>query len=277
MLPESVQTVSLRSDSAGYQIELLKYCAEGRNERFGKIEFSISVDVTAEFRKAALAADAEWKPLLRKKMRKKADGTIHEEFEDIGQEYAEVAFVPNWIACGRQNAPEYRFLAIREPLQQLELLPIQDQLKLPFQTVDFPDIGRYKLFGVVTNRLKMAGDELIRWHRERCGNSEKAHAIMKDDLAGGQFPSADFGENAAWWAMMILAMNLNVIMQRLVLGVQWVGRRMKAIRSHLITLPGQVIYHARQLIVRLGAGHPSNNLLLRVRQGILALAAVPSG
>jgi hypothetical protein len=29
--------------------------------------------------------------------------------------------------------------------------------------------------------------------------------------------------------------------------------------------------------VRLGAGHPSNELLLRVRQGILALVPMPSG
>jgi hypothetical protein len=277
LLPEGVETVSLRSDSAGYQIELLKYCAEGRNDRFGVIKFAVSADVNAEFRNAALAADVEWKQLLHKKVRKKADGTICEEFEDIGQEYAEVAFVPTWIACGRKDAPEYRFLAIREPLQQLDLLPIQEQPQLPFQTVEFHDRGRCKFFGVVTNRLKMPGDELIRWHRERCGNSEKAHSVMKDDFAGGQFPSADFGENAAWWTMMILAMNLNIIMQRLVLGGMWIGRRMKAIRSHLITLPGQVMYHARQLIVRLGAGHPSNSLLLRVRQGILALAAVPSG
>jgi hypothetical protein len=42
-------------------------------------------------------------------------------------------------------------------------------------------------------------------------------------------------------------------------------------------LPGQVMMHARQLIVRLGADHPSNDLLMRVRQGILALAAAPSG
>ena len=31
LLPDDVQTVSLRSDSAGYQTELLKYCAEGKN------------------------------------------------------------------------------------------------------------------------------------------------------------------------------------------------------------------------------------------------------
>jgi hypothetical protein len=277
MLPADVEKVSLRSDSAGYQVELLKYCAEGQNERFGVIEFTVSVDVNTEFRKTALAADVEWKPLLRKRVSQKADGTIHEEFEDVGQEYAEVAFVPNWIACGRKDAPEYRFLAIREPLRQLDLLPIQEQPDLPFQTVDFHGCGRYKLFGVVTNRLTMPGDDLIRWHRERCGNSEKAHAVMKDDLAGGKLPSADFGVNAAWWAVMILAMNLNVAMKRLVLGGQWATRRMKAVRLHLIALPGQVIHHARRLIVRLGSGHPSNALLFRVRQGILALAAVPSG
>jgi len=125
--------------------------------------------------------------------------------------------------------------------------------------------------------LTMPGDVLIRWHRERCGMSEKAHAVMKDDLAGGKMPSALFGVNAAWWAVMIIAMNLNTTMKRLVLGAQWATRRMKAIRVHLIALPGQVMMHARQLIVRLGADHPSNDLLMRVRQGILALAAVPSG
>jgi hypothetical protein len=266
LLPDDVQTVSLRSDSAGYQTELLKYCAEGKNERFGRIEFAISADVNAEFRRAALAADAVWKPLCD------ADGRPN-EYE---QEYAEVAFVPSWIGNGRKDAPEYRFLAIREPLRQLDLPHIK-ALTLPFPTQEFGNAGRYKLFGVVTNRLTMPGDALIHWHRERCGMSEKAHAVMKDDLAGGKMPSAYFGVNAAWWTIMIIAMNLNTTMKRLVLGAQWATRRMKAIRVHLIALPGQVMMHARQLIVRLGAGHPSNDLLLRVRQGILALAAVPSG
>jgi hypothetical protein len=277
MLPKSVETVSVRSDSAGYQIDFLKYCAEGKNERFGVIDFAISSDVTEEFRKATLAKDIQWKPLLRKTVREKSDGTLDEKFEDIGQEYAEVDFKPKWILHGGEDAPKYRFLAIREPLQQLDLLPGEDQPKLPFPTVEFDDRGRYKLFGVVTNRLEMPGDEVIRWHRERCGDSEKVHAVMKDDLAGGQFPSADFGENAAWWAIMLLALNLNVIMQRLVLGKNWIGRRMKAMRLQLIALPGQVMYHARQLIVRLCGGHPSSTLLLRARQRILALASAPSG
>jgi hypothetical protein len=44
---------------------------------------------------------------------------------------------------------------------------------------------KYKVTGVVTNR-EIAGDELIWWYRKRCGKSEEAHSVMKEDLAGGK-------------------------------------------------------------------------------------------
>jgi hypothetical protein len=43
-------------------------------------------------------------------------------------------------------------------------------------------------------------------------------AVMKEDLAGGNLPSKLFRANAAWWAIMLLAYNLNNAMKRLVLG-----------------------------------------------------------
>ena len=39
-----------------------------------------------------------------------------------------------------------------------------------------------------------------------------------------------FGANAAWWAISVLAFNLNSAMKRLVLGGQWVAKRLKAVR-----------------------------------------------
>src|ERR1039457_71876 len=157
LLPDDVQTVSLRSDSAGYQTELLKYCAEGKNERFGRIEFAVSADVTAEFRRAALATDAIWKPLGD------PDGPPKEK----KKKSAKVPFVRWGIGNGRKDARDFRFLATREPLRQLDLPHIK-ALTLPFPTQEFGNAGRYKLFGVVTNRLTMPGDALIPWHRERC-------------------------------------------------------------------------------------------------------------
>lgn len=256
LLPAGVEKVYLRSDAAGYQGDLLKYCAEGKNKRFGVIEFAVGVDVTAEFKKAVReVAEADWRPLP-----KESGGRV--------QEYAEVCFVPRLVGA-KKHGPVYRYLAIREPLEQPMLPGMDGQLSFPFQTMDWGGM-KYKVTGVVTNR-DLPGDEVIGWYRERCGKSEEAHSIMKEDLAGGKLPSGLFGANAAWWQIMILAFNLNVAMKRLVLGGDWVNRRMKAIRFWLINLPGRVLEHGRQLFVRLTGGHPSNEILFEARRRMVCL------
>ena len=47
-------------------------------------------------------------------------------------------------------------------------------------------------------------------------------------ITGGQLPSGLFGANAAWWTLMILALNLNAAMKRPVMGKGWLTKRMKA-------------------------------------------------
>ena len=263
-LPASVTKVSLRSDTAGYQEELLLYCGEGKDARFGVIEFAIGADVTEAFRAAVLAtAESEWKPLIRM-----FDGKP----QQTDQEWAEICYVPAWAGHSKKRA-DYRFLAIREPLRQLELFA---EASLPFPTQAFGTKGTYKLFGVVTNK-KQAGDQVIWWLRERCGKSEEVHAALKSDLAGGQLPSGRFGANAAWWALAVLAHNLNAAMKKLVLGKAWVGKRMKALRFRLIALPGRVVSHARKLIVRLGAGAEALAMIVTARQTIRALRCGPAG
>ena len=128
----------MRSDTAGYQEELLLYCGEGKDPRFGVIEFAIGADVTEAFRAAVRTTpESGWKPLIRK-----TDG----QPQHTDQEWAEVVYVPNWAGHSRNRA-DYRFLAIREPLRQLAL---GDEAKLPFPTQAFGPKGVYKLFAVVT-------------------------------------------------------------------------------------------------------------------------------
>lgn len=265
LLPQGVERVNLRSDTAGYQWELLKYCAEGKNERFGVIRFVVGVDVTPEFKKAVIQVpEADWKPLERKLGAPK-------------QEWAEVVFVPNAIG-GSKNGPDYRFLAIREVLPEeptLPGIPAAEQQELPFPTIELSkgtQKWRYKLHGIVTNDLEGSGPELIQWYRDRCGKSEEAHYIMKEELAGGRLPSGDFGENAAWWAIMILALNLFQLMNRQVLGGRWATKRLKAVRFGLIGLAGRVMTKARQLRIRVEAAEETFALLLRAREKIALLA-----
>ena len=266
-----VQKVFVRSDSAAYQADYLLWMAKGDKTGVGVIEFTVSADVTPEFRAAvATLAESDWKPVLRPE--KQEDGKV--EMVATGKESAEVCFVPQWLAHSKTN-PELRYVAVRERLSEADQLRFPgmeaEQLDLPFPAMDCPQ-GRYKLHGIVTNRLAMSAAEVILWHWERCGKSEEAHAVMKDDLAGGRFPCGSFGPNAAWWAIMIIAFNLNAAMKRLVLGGNWTNLRMKAMRFRFICLPGRVLDHARQLIIRLTASHPLYGVLTGARERMVQLA-----
>ncbi|WP_233586849.1 transposase [Legionella sp. km772] len=241
LLPPDVKQVNLRSDSAGYQEDLIRYCAEGDDSRFGVISFAIAARVSAGIKKEALSRDEKhWHPIYQED----ADGNKIK----TNQEWADICFVPEWAVRSKAS---YRYLAIREMMKPSKTKQ-DDELDLPFQTIKLNEV-RYKLFSVVTNR-DIDGSDLIQWHRKRCGKSEHVHSTQKEGLAGGQFPSNLFGANAAWWAIMVLSFNLNRLMQIVALPKELKESKMKALRFHVIQLPGQVIHHARSVFVRV-EGH----------------------
>ncbi len=203
----------------------------------------------------------DWQPLYRE---------VNGQMQETGRQWAEVCFVPSKIGHSKKG-PEYRYLATREELRQAELPGVQKSDEEYLFPVMQLKGQRYKVFGIVTN-MDWAGQELIPWLYERCGKSEEAHSAMKSDFAGGRFPSGDFGENAAWWWIMVLAYNLNALMKRLVLGESWVNKRMKAMRFGLINIAARVIERSRRLWIRISERHPSSGLLLDMRHRIAQLA-----
>lgn len=267
-LPKGVQTVRLRSDSAGYEAELLRYCAEGKSKRFGAIEFTVSADITKPLRAAvAELSDEDWKPLPQ---------YLQGEPFPSDHQWAEVCYVPNSLST-MKNGPTYRFVVMREPLRQLTLpgVEAEDDKELPFPVVEEADGRRFKLSAIVTNRHDIPGEELIRWHRERCGAAEAAHAVMKHDLAGGRVPSGKFGANAAWWAIMILAANLVAILKHAVLRGRWAKARLKALRFGFFHVVGRLTTHARVTTCRVAEPFVALFALARVRVAELARGPSP--
>jgi hypothetical protein len=266
MLPEGVKTVSFRADTASYQHDLLSYMAEGLHPKYGVIDFAVGTPVEAAIKAEINRLDeTDWKRLQVRHKKTK-------EWVDTSYEWAEVVHVPNRVAA-RTSHPGYRYIVTREALRQQPLTGTEDQVKFNFPAAVMKE-QYYKLYAMVTNR-KEPGDEIIRWYRERCGKSEQAHDTMKNELAGGQLPSNKFGVNAAWWQIMVIAMNLNSAMKRLVLapalGKQWAKSRLKAIRYQIINLPGRIVNHARELWVKIG-GVAALSRLRDVRLRIAALA-----
>lgn len=266
-LPESVERVSVRMDSAGYQHEVLEYCATGDHGRREVIDFTISCDMTPALRaEACRVAEEDWQALYRLE-----DGCL----QRTKQEWAEVVFVPN--ASATVKCAPYRYLVVRELVEQGVLPGMEGDAQLE---LDFPTIvcagWTYRVRGIVTNK-EGDGAEVICWHNLRCGRSEEAHAVMKTDLAGGTFPSGKFGANAAWWGMMLLAYNLHAAMRLMVLPGSLRRKRLKALRFALIAVPGRIVEHARRVSVRLARGHPALGWLWEMRAALRGLALAGSG
>jgi len=172
-LPPTIRLVRVRSDSAAYVHELLDWCREKVPGR-PWIEFAISADMTDELRAPIQALPEEaWKPLRK----------VTEKGLIVGRkEWAEIEFVPSKSSRKKRMHPD-RYVVIR-------IRPAQGEL--------FGDGNAYHSFAVVTNIWSWNGERLLQWQRERCGTVEKAHDVLKNDLAGGVMPARRFLANAAW-------------------------------------------------------------------------------
>jgi hypothetical protein len=252
-LPKMDKPIFFRSDAAGYQIELLKFCDDK------KIQFGVGCPISKEFRKAVQALpESAWHKL------------------DKSREYAEVCFVPSSLATTKKKRYEFRYIATRELIdKQLVLFEALDSVESEYPyPVMVLNGGRYKTHALVTNRA-IPAPELIKWYYKRCGNSEEAHGILKNDLAGGALPSNHYNANAIWWWVAVIAHNIHSAFKLLCCEESLQKSRLKGMRFRIINIAGLVIEHGRQLIVRLNAGESAYRLLSKIRQAICGLRPCP--
>ena len=218
--------VRVRSDSAAYDREVLDHW-EGR-----RWHFAVSADMTRQLRaEIDKLTPEEWQLW---------------EVEKGGyvREWAEVPYVPS-RSTEKKDAKPYRYLAIR--------------IRSP-QGVLFNDGTKVKCFAVVTNDWGMEGRELLSWQRGKAGTVEHVNRVIKDELAGGVYPSGKFGANAAWLRLQVITHNLLELLKATALDQEFRHARPKRLRFAIFTQFGRVVHHARESFIRLGT---------RVLEGLL--------
>ena len=249
-LPKADKPIFFRSDTAGYQIDLLKFCDDSN------VRFAVGCPISPEFRKAVRELPVSaWRKLDKKR------------------QYAEVCFVPSSIATTKKRKHEFRYLVTRESMQEQLTLFDAPEPDYPFPVIDLNG-NRYKIHAIVSNR-DIAAPELIQWYYNRCGNSEEAHAILKNDLAGGTLPCEHFHANANWWWLAVIAHNMHSAFKALCCDKSFQKSRLKRIRFHIINIPGLVFERGRSLIVRLNSGESAYRLLSGIRRTICGLRPCP--
>jgi hypothetical protein len=240
----------LRSDAAGYSITLMKYCEDK------KIQFAIGCPISESVRAAIRSVSKDsWRPL------------------DAYRESAEICVVPDRLSVSKRGY-EFRYLAIRERLKEQCILPGMPAREYSFPVEEFASC-RYKIRALVTNR-DIAAKDLIQWYWKRCGQSEAAHDVVKNELAGGVLPCNDFHANANWWWLAVISHNLHSIFKRLCCDATWQSSRLKRMRFSIINIPGRIQERGRELYIRLSAGHPCYDVFQLIRRAISRLRACPA-
>jgi hypothetical protein len=241
-LPETVGERYFRGDSACDEETLLTWLRHEQRENGpqGFIGFAVSARMNPVLRQEILATPEErWQP--------------YSEDSHVVKECAQVDYFPEETLENRYREP-LRSVAIRIRKKQGEL---------------FGDGTAAKHFAVRTNLWDWKPQRLLEWHREKAGSIEAAHAVIKNELAGGVLPCGRFGANAAWFRLAVLTFNVLTALKRLALPAELLAARPKRLRFLIFNTPGKLVRHARQMILRLARG------VSRFNNWLGALAKLP--
>jgi hypothetical protein len=213
-LPLGIEKRRVRGDSALYEQKLLRWM-----DREG-IEFGVSADMSVELREEVRRVpEEEWKAYEKV--------TAEGKRVKTDRQWAEVCYVPTEPGA-KKGERAFRYVAIRVPMREGDLFE-----------------GKWEHFAVVTNRWDIGGNELLSWHREKCGTVEQAHDMLKNDMGARVVPTGKFGANAAWYRLNVLAFNLMRALGRVGLR-KYEGSRPHTMRMHILAIAARVVSHSRE-------------------------------
>lgn len=203
-----------RSDSAGYQAKLMNYLnKEG-------IKYTITADQDVAVKEAIGNIKlGKWKRL------KNRDGL------ETNREYAQTIHT--------MNETDHAFRLIVQRWEN----PEQDL---------FEKTQEYYYHVIATNYLEeeKSSEEVIWWHNGR-SNSENYHKELKNGFNLDYVPCGEFGANAIWFAIGILAYNLFIASKIYLFPSGWLKKTITTVRWQFIQMAGRIIKHAGEVIVKI--------------------------
>ena len=193
--------------------------------------FSITADQDCAV-KAAIAQikEAQWQKFARQ------DGLATD------REIAET------VHCLEHSQKAFRLLVLRWPNPRPSLF----------------EANPYCYHAVATNRAPSASE--IIWAHNQRGESENWHKELKLGFGMEQLPCGQFGANAVFFAMGVLAYNLSLLLKVEVLPAAYRHRTVQTLRWQLYRLAAKLVRHGRQWILKVRTDSEKLALLLAVRK-----------
>jgi hypothetical protein len=150
----------------------------------------------------------------------------------------------------------FRLVVVRRPVQG-ELFDGED-----------PRV-RYKV--IASNREETA-EETIAWYNARGEHSENRIKELKIGLGMERMPCGQFGANAVFFRIGVLAYNLFRLFELKVLPEDWHRHQIRTVRWRLYQVAGKVVRHAGQVSLKVRRAYYGLFQMIRRRIRIVAMA-----
>jgi len=210
-MPEGTHIRLLRADAAYYQREVLKWCLDNG------IDFAIRAVRDSEVMRAIWSiAPHEWQRYV--------------DSDGVEQSDAEVASAFHSM----EGVDWFRLVVLRRRRDSGSQLDLFD--------------GRYEYFPIAT-RLKCPAEDVVHLYNQR-GKMEDGIGQLKQDFGLSSMPCSKFEANDVWAAIGILAFAFFALFKA-ALGGHWSVKKLKTVRFHILDIPGKLVYHARELVLKL--------------------------
>ena len=227
--------IRMRSDSAGYQAQVVKVCEKA------KVGFTITARMDESVVRSIREIPADqWEKLES------------EAGPDQETEVAETLQV-----FGDKDTQAHRLLVIRHPKKQLEILN--------------PD--PYTYHAVLDGLECWTAGLTLQFHRNRQAGSEHVNEAMKSGFGMRKLPCGDWMANAAYFQFAMLSATVFCAWKHLTLPVECKPLTVQTLRFRMIHLAGIVQKRARSLILKIPTHYPLRTMFEDARWGIIGVAA----
>ena len=211
LMPSRIKTV--RSDSAGYNHQVVNYCFENH------LYFTITADHdTSVMERISRIGTNRWEK------GKNEDGS------DADYDVAETIHTMN------KSNNAFRLVVKRT-----------DRGK---QSDIFE--GDYHYWIIATNVPKEEKDanSIIHFHEQR-GEMERMIGELKSHYNMDHFPCGQFNANSLYFAIGVFAFNLVQLLKQHYFGRDWRTKTLQSFRRYWLYLPARVVFHARYTVARI--------------------------
>jgi len=123
----------------------------------------------------------------------------------------------------------------------------------------------YCYHAIASNRDELVAEEVVWFHNQR-GQAENFIKELKIGFGMEQMTSGDFGANALWFALGVLAYNLTQAQKLLFMDEGWRSKTIATLRWQFIETAGRLVRHGRRLILRLATSMEKYRLFLEIRR-----------